>query len=205
MRHRLEHARCQWTPAISNRWDQGSHTRCRLTIRDPAGDGDHYLCDRDFRVIPAANPGVQQHQIVHPSLQGQMGGVLYALALQTGVPGGLGMIRVNQKSKKPRSKATGVGEGLASRRSTRRAVPPACAERAQPRPTAELFFDPVFVFAVTQVVTHLARLKVHPLPGRCETTLLFPRGLVGVGLPSRITNWLNPGLTRFGSCHCCSC
>jgi len=31
---------------------------------------------------------VQQHQIVYQSLQGQMGGVLHALALQTGVPGG---------------------------------------------------------------------------------------------------------------------
>jgi stress-induced morphogen len=30
---------------------------------------------------------VQQHQIVYRSLQGQMGGVLHALALQTGVPG----------------------------------------------------------------------------------------------------------------------
>ena len=28
---------------------------------------------------------VQQHQIVYQSLQGQMGGVLHALALQTGV------------------------------------------------------------------------------------------------------------------------
>jgi stress-induced morphogen len=31
---------------------------------------------------------VQQHQIVYQSLKGQMGGVLHALALQTGVPGG---------------------------------------------------------------------------------------------------------------------
>ena len=28
------------------------------------------------------------HQIVYQSLKGQMGGVLHALALQTGVPGG---------------------------------------------------------------------------------------------------------------------
>jgi stress-induced morphogen len=33
---------------------------------------------------------VQQHQIVYQSLQGQMGGVLHALALQTGVPSGPG-------------------------------------------------------------------------------------------------------------------
>ena len=29
---------------------------------------------------------VQQHQIVYQSLKGQMGGLLHALALQTGVP-----------------------------------------------------------------------------------------------------------------------
>jgi len=31
---------------------------------------------------------VQQHQLVSSALKGQMGGVLHALALQTGVPGG---------------------------------------------------------------------------------------------------------------------
>jgi stress-induced morphogen len=31
---------------------------------------------------------VQQHQIGYQSLKGQMGGVLHALALQTGVPEG---------------------------------------------------------------------------------------------------------------------
>ena len=34
---------------------------------------------------------VQQHQIVYQSLKGQMGGVLHALALQTGVPDGPGV------------------------------------------------------------------------------------------------------------------
>ena len=34
---------------------------------------------------------VQQHQIVYQSLRGQMGGLLHALALQTGVPGGPGV------------------------------------------------------------------------------------------------------------------
>jgi stress-induced morphogen len=56
-----------------------------VTIRDLAGDGDHYAAT----VISASFRGksrVQQHQIVYQSLQGQMGGVLHALALQTGVP-----------------------------------------------------------------------------------------------------------------------
>jgi stress-induced morphogen len=58
-----------------------------VTIRDLAGDGDHYAAT----VISASFRGksrVQQHQIVYQSLQGQMGGVLHALALQTGVPEG---------------------------------------------------------------------------------------------------------------------
>ena len=61
-----------------------------VTIRDLAGDGDHYAAT----VISASFRGksrVQQHQIVYQSLQGQMGGVLHALALQTGVPSGPGV------------------------------------------------------------------------------------------------------------------
>jgi stress-induced morphogen len=56
-----------------------------VTIRDLAGDGDHYaatVISESFR----GKSRVQQHQIVYQSLQGQMGGVLHALALQTGVP-----------------------------------------------------------------------------------------------------------------------
>ena len=58
-----------------------------VTIEDLRGDGDHYAA----RVISSAFAGksrVQQHQIVYQSLKGQMGGVLHALALQTGVPEG---------------------------------------------------------------------------------------------------------------------
>jgi stress-induced morphogen len=57
-----------------------------VTIRDLAGDGDHYSAT----VVSEAFRGksrVQQHQIVYEALQGQMGGKLHALALQTGVPG----------------------------------------------------------------------------------------------------------------------
>ena len=56
-----------------------------VEIRDLAGDGDHYaatVISESFR----GKSRVQQHQIVYQSLQGQMGGVLHALALQTGVP-----------------------------------------------------------------------------------------------------------------------
>ncbi len=58
-----------------------------IDIRDLAGDGDHYaatVISEQFR----GKSRVQQHQIVYQSLKGQMGGVLHALALQTGVPEG---------------------------------------------------------------------------------------------------------------------
>jgi stress-induced morphogen len=57
----------------------------QVTIRDLAGDGDHYAAT----VIAESFRGksrVQQHQIVYEALKGQMGGALHALALQTGVP-----------------------------------------------------------------------------------------------------------------------
>ncbi len=56
----------------------------QVTIRDLAGDGDHYSAE----VISASFQGksrVQQHQIVYAALKGKMGGVLHALALQTSV------------------------------------------------------------------------------------------------------------------------
>ena len=59
----------------------------QVTIEDLAGDGDHYaatVVSESFR----GKSRVQQHQIVYQSLKGQMGGVLHALALQTGVPEG---------------------------------------------------------------------------------------------------------------------
>jgi stress-induced morphogen len=57
----------------------------QVTIRDLAGDGDHYAAT----VVSAAFRGktrVQQHQLVYRALQGQVGGVLHALALQTAAP-----------------------------------------------------------------------------------------------------------------------
>jgi len=56
-----------------------------ITIKDLAGDGDHYAAV----VISNAFAGksrVQQHQIVYQALKGHMGGTLHALALTTGVP-----------------------------------------------------------------------------------------------------------------------
>ncbi len=56
-----------------------------VTIRDLAGDGDHYAAEvvsESFR----GKSRVQQHQMVYEALQGNMGGVLHALALQTSAP-----------------------------------------------------------------------------------------------------------------------
>ena len=57
----------------------------KVSIRDLAGDGDHYAAE----VVSASFKGksrVQQHQMVYKALQGNMGGVLHALALQTSAP-----------------------------------------------------------------------------------------------------------------------
>ncbi|MEC5291730.1 BolA family transcriptional regulator [Aurantimonas sp. C2-6-R+9] len=56
-----------------------------VTIRDLAGDGDHYAAEivsESFR----GKSRVQQHQMVYKALQGNMGGELHALALQTSAP-----------------------------------------------------------------------------------------------------------------------
>ena len=57
----------------------------QIEITDLAGDGDHYSA----KVTSASFAGksrVQQHKMVYDALEGRMGGVLHALALQTQVP-----------------------------------------------------------------------------------------------------------------------
>lgn len=56
-----------------------------VSIRDLAGDGDHYAAHvvaESFRGLTR----VQQHQMVYQALKGRMGGALHALALQTSAP-----------------------------------------------------------------------------------------------------------------------
>ena len=57
----------------------------KVTIRDLAGDGDHYAAEVVAEAFRGKNR-VQQHKMVYDSLQGKMGGVLHALALQTSAP-----------------------------------------------------------------------------------------------------------------------
>ena len=57
----------------------------QVEIKDLAGDGDHYaatVVSAAFRGLPK----VRQHQMVYAALQGNMGGVLHALALTTSAP-----------------------------------------------------------------------------------------------------------------------
>jgi stress-induced morphogen len=57
----------------------------KVTIRDLAGDGDHYAAEvvaESFR----GKSRIQQHQMVYEALKGNMGGALHALALQTSIP-----------------------------------------------------------------------------------------------------------------------
>ena len=75
-------------PMLANDIERLIKTRipdAQVTIRDLAGDGDHYAAT----VIAESFRGksrVQQHQIVYDALKAEMGGKLHALALQTGVP-----------------------------------------------------------------------------------------------------------------------
>jgi len=57
----------------------------KVTIRDLAGDGDHYAAEvvaESFR----GKSRVQQHQMVYVALKGNIGEGLHALALQTSTP-----------------------------------------------------------------------------------------------------------------------
>ena len=56
-----------------------------VTIRDLAGDGDHYAAEIVSEIFRGKSR-VQQHQMVYKALQGNMGGELHALALQTSAP-----------------------------------------------------------------------------------------------------------------------
>jgi stress-induced morphogen len=56
-----------------------------IRIEDLAGDGNHYAAT----IVTEAFRGktrVQQHQMVYDALEGNMGGVLHALALKTAAP-----------------------------------------------------------------------------------------------------------------------
>lgn len=57
----------------------------QVTIRDLAGDGDHYAAEV---VAPqfAGLTRVKQHKLVYEALGGRMGGVLHALQLTTRAP-----------------------------------------------------------------------------------------------------------------------
>ena len=57
----------------------------QVVVEDLAGDGDHYGA-RVTSVAFAGKTRIQQHRMVYDALQGQMGGALHALALETAVP-----------------------------------------------------------------------------------------------------------------------
>jgi stress-induced morphogen len=57
-----------------------------VTIRDLAGDGDHYAA----RVVSSSFAGlsrIKQHQAVYAALGGRVGGELHALQLETAAKG----------------------------------------------------------------------------------------------------------------------
>ena len=56
-----------------------------VTIRDLAGDGDHYAARVVSRSFEGASR-IKQHQVVYAALGGRVGGELHALQLETAVP-----------------------------------------------------------------------------------------------------------------------
>jgi stress-induced morphogen len=56
-----------------------------VTIRDLAGDGDHYAARVVSRSFAGLNR-IKQHQAVYAALGGRVGGELHALQLETAVP-----------------------------------------------------------------------------------------------------------------------
>ena len=56
-----------------------------VTIRDLAGDGDHYAARVVSRSFEGMNR-IRQHQAVYSALEGRVGGELHALQLETAVP-----------------------------------------------------------------------------------------------------------------------
>ena len=56
-----------------------------IEIKDLRGDGDHYQAYVESREF-IGKTRVQQHQMVYAALQGRVGGVLHALALNTAIP-----------------------------------------------------------------------------------------------------------------------
>lgn len=56
-----------------------------ITLTDLAGDNDHWQAEIVSSRF-AGVPRVRQHQMVYDALQGNMGGVLHALALKTRAP-----------------------------------------------------------------------------------------------------------------------
>ncbi|MDR3449995.1 MAG: BolA family transcriptional regulator [Alphaproteobacteria bacterium] len=56
-----------------------------VELKDLRGDGDHFQAFVESREF-IGKTRVQQHQMVYAALQGRVGGVLHALALNTSTP-----------------------------------------------------------------------------------------------------------------------
>lgn len=72
-------------PAEIERLIKAGIPDAQVSVRDLVGDGEHFAAT----VLSEAFRGksrVQQHQLVYTALKSEMGGILHALALQTGVP-----------------------------------------------------------------------------------------------------------------------
>ena len=154
-----------------------------VTIRDLAGDGDHYAAT----VISASFRGksrVQQHQIVYQSLQRTDG----RRASRAGAAdrGTRGYRRADGPAGRADAMAVDQERGPLFR--------PLAPNQPSRVTYAELFFDLVFVFAVTQI-SHTLLGRFTAAWGACRPPCCFLSVWWAWVYTSWVTNWLNPELT----------
>src|ERR1700716_1902054 len=164
--------------------DQGGNTRRRGD--DPrSGRGWRPLCgDRDFGVVPrqVPRPAAPDRLSIAAGTDGRRtarAGVADRGTWRTGSAGGL--------------ESGGAGEAMAGDIQRGALFRPIVPNQHSRVTYAELFFDLVFVFAVTQI-SHTLLGRFTPL-GALQTTLLFLAVWWVWVYTSWVTNWLNPELT----------
>src|SRR5712675_1788354 len=161
--------------------DQGSYSRCRGNDPRSGRRRRPLRRDRDFGILP--------RQVARPAASDR-------LPVAQGTDG----------RRAPRAGAADRSAGKLIEPAGARAMAADTARGALFRPIvphqrsrvtyAELFFDLVFVFAVTQI-SHALLGRFTPL-GALQTTLLF-LGVWWVWVYTAwVTNWLNPELTPVG-------
>ena len=150
-----------------------------VTIRDLAGDGDHYAATVISEIVPRQipRPAAPDRLPVAARPDGRR-----AACAGAADRGSRGLVR-----------SGGAGGAMAGDNERGALFRPIVPNQHSRVTYAELFFDLVFVFAVTQV-SHTLLGRFTPL-GAVQTTMLFLAVWWVWVYTSWITNWLNPETT----------